>query len=178
MNFKNKRLLTLVSIGFVLGITLLWALGSALPGMAYARAEASSTLGVDTTADDNTPAFQACTSAANDCSLRGAISKANSDTANAYSIYLPAGTYTLALSGAKEDGNATGDLDINCSLAIVGAGADLTTIDGNQLDRVINISGVGNVEISPECEIDSRQRAAGFVYACSCMAKSDLEVEA
>lgn len=36
----------------------------------------------------------------------------------------------------------------------------------------------GEVEISKECEIEARERAAGFVYACSCMARSDLEVDA
>ena len=36
----------------------------------------------------------------------------------------------------------------------------------------------GDVEMSPECDIDAQQRAAGFVYACSCVAKSDLELDA
>lgn len=36
----------------------------------------------------------------------------------------------------------------------------------------------GEVAFGPECEIDPQQRAAGFVYACSCVAKSDLELEA
>lgn len=36
----------------------------------------------------------------------------------------------------------------------------------------------GEVAVHPECAIDARQRAAGFVYACATVAKSDLEVEA
>ena len=57
------------------------------------------------------------------CSLREAITNANLD-ATVYSdcqptggygadvIVLPTGTYTLTISGAGEDANATGDLDI------------------------------------------------------------------
>jgi len=65
-----------------------------------------------------------------DCSLREAITAANADT-----ITLPAGTYTLAIPGADEDGNATGDLDITSDLNVSGAGADTTVVDGNALDR-------------------------------------------
>ncbi len=36
----------------------------------------------------------------------------------------------------------------------------------------------GEVTIRPECEIDARQRAAGFVYACTTSARSDLELDA
>ena len=53
-----------------------------------------------------------------------------------------------AASGIREDGNATGDLDILCSLTISGAGADQSIIDGNQLDRVLHIQGVVTVEIT------------------------------
>jgi ferredoxin-NADP reductase len=36
----------------------------------------------------------------------------------------------------------------------------------------------GEVAINPECEIDAEQRAAGFVYACTTSARSDLELDA
>ena len=36
----------------------------------------------------------------------------------------------------------------------------------------------GDVEIGPTCEIAADERAAGWVYACSCAAKSDLEIDA
>lgn len=36
----------------------------------------------------------------------------------------------------------------------------------------------GEVLIKPECEIDAQQRAAGFVYACTTTARSDLEIDA
>ena len=64
-------------------------------------------------------------------------------------IKLPSGTYTLTIAGANEDASATGDLDITSNLTIKGAGSGSTIIDGNNLDRVIqvlqgktNISGV------------------------------------
>jgi ferredoxin-NADP reductase len=63
---------------------------------------------------------------------------------------------------------------------------DLAEVHGIELDYSCRSGSCGEcevkcrgeVEISPECEIDARQRAAGFVYACSCVAKSDLEVDA
>jgi CSLREA domain-containing protein/uncharacterized repeat protein (TIGR01451 family) len=82
------------------------------------------TLDVDVVTDTNAAGFQLCDDATpNDCSLRGAISKANADTSNAYTITVPAGTYTLSLSGAEENTNATGDLDILDDVTINGAGA-------------------------------------------------------
>jgi ferredoxin len=35
----------------------------------------------------------------------------------------------------------------------------------------------GLVEMSEDCEIDDKTQAAGFVYSCCCVAKSDLELE-
>ncbi len=82
-----------------------------------------------------------------DCSLREAILAANRDKSidgcpaggGADTITLPAGTYKLALGGAGEDGNLTGDLDITGDLTINGAGRSVTTIDAAGLDRVIHI---------------------------------------
>jgi CSLREA domain-containing protein len=81
------------------------------------------------------------------CSLREAIRAANTDTkvdacpagSGIDGITLPAGTYALSLSGANEDGNLMGDLDISSSLTITGAGVGSTIIDGHQLDRVFHI---------------------------------------
>lgn len=36
----------------------------------------------------------------------------------------------------------------------------------------------GATAMSQPCDIDAEQRAAGYVYACSCVAKSDLELDA
>lgn len=36
----------------------------------------------------------------------------------------------------------------------------------------------GEVEVGSDCEIDEKAKQAGFVYACCCTAKSDLELDA
>ena len=102
-------------------------------------APVSSQLEVDTPLDFNDPAHQACTATANDCSLRGAISKANANSSRFYQVMLPAGTYTLSIPGAKEDGNASGDLDVSTSMQLTGAGAGNTSIDAQAIDRVFQI---------------------------------------
>jgi photosystem II stability/assembly factor-like uncharacterized protein len=117
---------------------LLGGVALGLSSAPVARA-AAVTIEVDTTTDSNAPAFQACTAAApSDCSLRGAISKANGDIGNDYTIVLPAGTYVLT-GAAAEDLNASGDLDIRYHLTINGAGRDTTIIDGDEKDRVVHI---------------------------------------
>ncbi len=105
----------------------------------------SQTIIVDTTIDSNDPAYQGCTAAANDCSLRGAISRANNFVSTSYTIQVPAGVYTLTIPGKDENENATGDLDIRTSMTLQGAGMDLTIIQagasaGTGIDRVLEIS--------------------------------------
>ena len=95
---------------------------------------------VDTTSDN--PALKACTTAPGDCSLRGAIQHVNEDisgTPPMYEIVLGAATYTLS-GTAGEDNNVTGDLDTKPWnwLYITGAGATVTRIDGNHLDRIFD----------------------------------------
>jgi hypothetical protein len=96
-------------------------------------------LNIDTTLDSNATAYQACTSAPDDCTLRGAISVANMDSANAYTLNLPPGTYTITLSGRKEDNNATGDLDLKGTITLIGTDAVTTTINAAQRDRVLQV---------------------------------------
>ena len=92
-----------------------------------------------------------------DCSLREAIQAANTDAAvdactagsGADVIFVPAGFYSLSLAGTAEDGNATGDLDITDDLTLVGAGPPNTYIDGNNLDRVLDIP-VGGLTVNVE----------------------------
>lgn len=73
-----------------------------------------------------------------DCTLRAAIQEANAlegkDT-----ILLPAGTYTLTMSGEGEEYTESGDLDIWDDLIILGAGMGETIIDAGQLDRAIQV---------------------------------------
>jgi hypothetical protein len=75
-------------------------------------------------------------------SLRDAISIANNN-GEPDLITLSAGTYLLTIPGTGENNNATGDLDIRAdggnALTIRGAGMDLTFIDGNALDQVIQV---------------------------------------
>jgi CSLREA domain-containing protein len=107
----------------------------ALPALAQA-----STFTVTKTADTNDGTCDA------DCSLREAVGAANANP-GPDTITLPAGTYRLTLTGAGEDANATGDLDVTGSpVTINGAGARSTIIDGNATDRVIQVlSGAGLV---------------------------------
>jgi CSLREA domain-containing protein len=85
------------------------------------------------------------------CSLREAITAANTDSAGASlpgecpagngadTIVLPAGRYTLAIKGANEDQNFSGDLDIRSDVTLQGAGAAKTTIDASGIDRVLDV---------------------------------------
>jgi cysteine-rich repeat protein len=105
--------------------------------LASGRGLQAATFIVDRT--DDTAAATGCVDATpNDCSLRGAVIKANT-TAGVDVITLPAGTYTLTLTGVDEDLAATGDLDITESITINGADAKTTIIDGNGTDRVLHI---------------------------------------
>ncbi len=92
----------------------------------------------------------------NHCTLRKAIVNANQDAAiypqcqagsghDEIVFNLPV-TITFALAGINEDGGVTGDLDITDDLTIIGH-PDGTTIDGNLLDRIFDVRGVG-VEVT------------------------------
>src|SRR6266496_3109175 len=62
---------------------------------------------------DDSPTASACTAAANDCSLRGAVDFANLNPGT--TIVVPAGTYQLNISGSGEGfsgNNSIGDPDI------------------------------------------------------------------
>jgi CSLREA domain-containing protein len=119
-----------------------------------AVAQAQGTIVVDTTGDDPDVIDTGC-------SLREAIASANTDsdvdsctrTGTApYTINVPAGVYLLALLGAGEDNNETGDLDIRTSLVISGAGVNETFIQAGSaaplaIDRVLQITGTVDVTI-------------------------------
>ena len=103
------------------------------------------TFKVDTSADN--PALTACTAAPNDCSLRGAITRANTnpglDTITFASVTNGA---PIVLTGpANENGNARGDLDIldGGDLTIQGNGAAKTIVDGGGIDRVFHVCPAG-----------------------------------
>ena len=100
------------------------------------------TIVVDRT--DDTAAASACTVAANDCSLRGAVAFANLNPGT--TIDIPAGTYQLNIPGGAGEGfsgnNSIGDLDFSANNTIVtGAGAATTIIQQTQPnDRVIEVN--------------------------------------
>jgi uncharacterized repeat protein (TIGR01451 family)/CSLREA domain-containing protein len=83
------------------------------------------------------------------CTLRAAIMEANylpsDDT-----IILPSSTYTLTISGNKEDDSTTGDLDVTGDLSILGADAATTIIDANQLDRVFEMCPGGKYGVGTQ----------------------------
>lgn len=128
------------------GFVILFSLGYHPPALP-APAGQSIALAVDTLIDQNDPAHQACTQAPDDCSLRGAISKANAETDRYYQLILPANLYPLSIPGAREDANATGDLDIRASLLLTGAGAHQTSIDAQAIDRVFQVHPGGSLTI-------------------------------
>jgi Immunoglobulin I-set domain len=92
---------------------------------------------------DDVAAASACTAAANDCSLRGAVSFANLNPGT--TITLPAGTYQLNIAGGAPEGfsgnNAIGDLDIaGNNTTISGAGAATIIQQTQPNDRVIEVN--------------------------------------
>ncbi|MBK7976110.1 MAG: hypothetical protein IPK07_23495 [Deltaproteobacteria bacterium] len=120
-----------------LALALLVLLGVFVPGALAA------TLSVSTFLDDS------ASGANGSCSLREAVSAANTDRAvdgcvagsGADEIVLGAGTYKLAIAGRGEDAAATGDLDLTGDVTIRGAGREETTIDAGGLDRVFQVVG-------------------------------------
>lgn len=108
---------------------------------------------VDTTTDavDDDPGDGVCHTAADQCSLRAATQELNQYTTvnpdAQVTIYLAGDqTYTLTIPGADEDQSATGDLDLtntapNISFLISYRRGSRPTIDGNGLDRVLDVHG-------------------------------------
>ena len=94
-------------------------------------------------------------------SLRAAIIEANSQTTIANVIRLVPGTYALSISGRGEDNGLSGDLDILHSLTISGAGADVTTIDASNVDRVFQIHPGVTVELAGVSLIGGNPQADG-----------------
>ena len=97
-------------------------------------------LKVNSTLDeqDAVPGDGLCETRKKECTLRAAIQETNANVGYD-KITLPAGTYTLALSGQGEDHAASGDLDINDHVMLSGENYKTTIIDGGGLDRVLHI---------------------------------------
>jgi CSLREA domain-containing protein len=106
------------------------------------RLAANPTIVVNSTEDlpDVDQGDNVCAASNGKCTLRAAIMQANF-TAGADTITLPPGTYKLTRPG-DDDQAVLGDLDITDSLTIIGAGADVTIVDGNGVvtgDRVFDV---------------------------------------
>lgn len=108
----------------------------------------AATFRVDDAADavDAAPGDGVCATAGGKCTLRAAVQEANA-FAGADRIRLPEGTFPLQIGGVGEDEAATGDLDVNGRLRIVGAGAVETIVDGGALDRVFELGQTARVEL-------------------------------
>jgi hypothetical protein len=79
--------------------------------------------------------------------LRAAITEANA-LAGADTITLPAGTYTISLTGGGENVNASGDFDLTSEITINGAGSGSTIVQasasrGTATERVFHLRATG-----------------------------------
>ncbi len=108
---------------------------------------------VNTTNDtlDATPGDGICADSGAQCSLRAAITEANT-LAGDDIITIPAGTYTQTLVAANEDNNAGGDWDIRSNITINGAGAATTILQaaatpGTATERVMENVLAANVTV-------------------------------
>jgi CSLREA domain-containing protein len=109
----------------------------------------AATFNVTSTMDagDASPGDGVCASVGSGCTLRAAIQEANA-LAGADTVMLPAGTYLLTAGGATarcEDTAAQGDLDIIDDVTVIGAGAPMTIIDGNGIDRVFDVAAKADI---------------------------------
>ena len=105
-----------------------------------------STFKVNTTLDTVAVNLKTGKDASGHISLRSAIMAANAKP-NSDTIILPTGTFKLMIAGSGEDQDATGDLDINGNVTIKGKNSSASIIDGNNLDRVLEVLS-GKVSIS------------------------------
>lgn len=122
---------------------------------------ASFTVNTTIDAPDNNPGDGLCRSTAgNRCTLRAAIQEANA-LSGTDTINVPAGTFILTRSGS-DDTAVNGDLDINSTLIINGAGQSSTIIDGNDLDRVFHITGNFKVAMTNLTIQDGNQTGTGL----------------
>lgn len=137
-----------LEIMFLIAIFIVCLTGPRTSVFAEQVQVSGTTITVTTTADeyDSTPNDQ--------CSLREAITAANTDAAyggciggsGVDTIMLEAGTYTLSIVGPYNDTNNRGDLDILADVSIIGTGSSETIVDGDlALDRVFDVTTTAEV---------------------------------
>ncbi len=132
MNARSIRFL--INSILILVMAMGWLIQA---GPAASAPDATFVINVNTTTDE----FDTSGSGTG-CSLREAIKTANDATnfggcarvsttgSGSDTIIVPSGTYTLTLSGAFEDLDATGDLDIRNNMIITGSGSTPPVITG------------------------------------------------
>ena len=112
-------------------------------------------LALDVDTLDDSAGLQACTAAAGDCSLRGAILRANA-MAGPHTITLHTGPYTISImnpGGVPDDNAQAGDLDILQNITINGVDPVTTVITWDEnidvvdRDRVFHVLPAGNLTI-------------------------------
>jgi len=81
-----------------------------------------------------------CATAGGDCTLRAAVQEADA-LPGTDTITIPAGTYVLTIPRGPFDESipGQGDLDVLDDLIVNGAGADVTVIDANDVDRAFHV---------------------------------------
>jgi CSLREA domain-containing protein len=149
---------------------------SGLLVLSIAGTASAATITPNTFADDN--------ATNGNCTLREAVIAANANAAQdacaagsgADRIELAIGTYVLSLPGDGEDLAATGDLDIEEDLAVVGRGSAQTTIDGGALDAVFHNDATGGPvgAVSSISEVTIRNGASASVFNGGAITNSEL----
>ncbi|MCC6178304.1 MAG: right-handed parallel beta-helix repeat-containing protein [Chloroflexi bacterium] len=97
------------------------------------------TLIVDRAEDDvdTAPGDGRCQASIGGCTVRAAVMEANAN-AGSHTIVVPVGTFTLTRPGFDST-SVAGDLDVWGAVTLVGQGRGLTILDGNNLDRVVDV---------------------------------------
>src|SRR6476469_9107835 len=133
--------------------TTCWPIVLALAGFTWILPAGGAVFTVDTTADD--ASLSNCQDdIAADCSLRGAIARANG-VAEPSTIFVPSGVYSLAAGAVchlvtHQRGVfniSTVSLCLASNITLVGEGADATIIDANGVHHVAYVSDGFAVEI-------------------------------
>jgi len=123
------------------------------------------------------------------CSLREAITAANTDTAfggcvkglGTDTVQLDIGTYVLSIAGTNEDANVTGDLDITAAIMLHGSDSGTTIIDGGDIDRVIDSRITTTIHAltvtnGRTVTTDSLGGKGGGIYTSTWMSLIDVDV--
>lgn len=113
---------------------------------------------------------------ATDCSLREAAIAASA-TNDSDRILLSAGRYDLTRAGIDEDAGLTGDLDVRGDVEILGAGATMTTIDANGIDRVFDFEPFGATGLPHLEDLSITGGSSDSAAAISMRSGSELTVD-